>query len=450
MRLALQALDKLWARLSGVDDKAELLRLLREAIPALVNQYGSIAAVAANEWYDTVRADTLSGVDGFHASLRDVDGMPVRAIRDSIGWMAAESWKQPGHSMDLDLMANLLRGGVDRWVRFYGQQALRVNTFRDPKADRFAIVPVGKTCAFCCMLASRGFTYTSEENANNSRHAGCDCQVVPGWNTKKVREAVITGYNPNTYYDMYQKAKAKLDKISQAEAKGQQLDDDVSVSLRRDMGGWWESLADEKNKDMRPFGYRKNMTLGSYLKKHAGYENADSDVTQRALLGLMRRMSPNNLADGVHVGKKAVADSSMKLHDWEDYRSSLATRFITASNRSWGFPPKKPAPVPEDWPNDIPKPTIRAWNHILYGYVDKDGKYGGGHLNSYGWIEDNGKNTVFPKNWDENDVEEAIINVLKNGESRGSSSIIGTYNGVNIQVVRSSGHVITAFPVRRQ
>lgn len=375
--------------------------------------------------------------------------MPVRAIRDSIGWMAANSWKQPGHSMDMDLMATLMRDGVDRWVRFYGQQALRVNTTRDPKAKGYAIVPVGKTCAFCCMLASRGFVYTSSGTAGSSRHANCDCQVVPGWGPK-AREAVIAGYNPDTYYDMYRKAEAKLARISRAEAAGRQLDDEVSASLRDTMGRWWKSLADKGNSGMRPPGYRR--TLGSYLKRHDGYENADPSVRQRALLGLMRRMNPDDLSDGVHTGERAVPDNSMKLRDWEDYRSSLASRYIAASNRSWGFPPKKPAPVPEDWPDDIPKPSVASWNHILYGYGKKEngGKwhYQGGHLNGYGWIEDEGYgNTMFPKDWTPEDIEEAAIHILNAYPPTPRGTYQGRYNGLTIRVSVSQGRINSIFPV---
>lgn len=72
---------------------------------------------------------------------------------------------------------------------------------------RFARVPQGPTCAFCIMLASRGFVYTTEEKGTHRKsdgdkfHPGCDCKAMPGVNgiTK------IEGYNPDEllkrYYD---------------------------------------------------------------------------------------------------------------------------------------------------------------------------------------------------------------------------------------------------------
>lgn len=77
----------------------------------------------------------------------------------------------------------------------------------DPSNPRWARVPRGKTCAFCTMLASRGFAYTSEETAGglgNYYHADCDCQIVPSWG-----EQNLEGYDLQKYKDLYEKAKEK-------------------------------------------------------------------------------------------------------------------------------------------------------------------------------------------------------------------------------------------------
>ena len=58
---------------------------------------------------------------------------------------------------------------------------------------RWARVPTGReTCAYCFMLASRGWDYVSEDTAHAGSHQGCNCIVVPG---KKGRTAVA-GYDP--------------------------------------------------------------------------------------------------------------------------------------------------------------------------------------------------------------------------------------------------------------
>lgn len=75
----------------------------------------------------------------------------------------------------------------------------------DPTRPRWARVPRGRvTCAFCAMLAGRGFVYTSEEAAGglgNVYHAHCDCEPVPTWG-----EAKLTGYDQPRYEGMYRSA----------------------------------------------------------------------------------------------------------------------------------------------------------------------------------------------------------------------------------------------------
>ncbi len=55
------------------------------------------------------------------------------------------------------------------------------------------------------MLASRGFSYLSEDTAGRQMqyHADCDCDIVPSWGSGKLK-----GYDPDKYREMYQAAKA--------------------------------------------------------------------------------------------------------------------------------------------------------------------------------------------------------------------------------------------------
>ena len=67
----------------------------------------------------------------------------------------------------------------------------------DPSKPRYARVPSGaKTCAFCAMLASRGFVYASEDKAGalGQYHKDCDCEIIPSWDRKNPK---IEGYDPD-------------------------------------------------------------------------------------------------------------------------------------------------------------------------------------------------------------------------------------------------------------
>ena len=69
---------------------------------------------------------------------------------------------------------------VNAAARLTTQRNMRI----DPSKPRWARVPRGaRTCAFCTMLASRGFTYLSEDSAGLEMqyHRDCDCQIVPSW-----------------------------------------------------------------------------------------------------------------------------------------------------------------------------------------------------------------------------------------------------------------------------
>ena len=69
---------------------------------------------------------------------------------------------------------------INASARLTTQRNMRI----DPSKPRWARVPRGaRTCAFCTMLASRGFTYLSEDSAGLEMqyHRDCDCQIVPSW-----------------------------------------------------------------------------------------------------------------------------------------------------------------------------------------------------------------------------------------------------------------------------
>lgn len=92
-----------------------------------------------------------------------------------------------------------------------------INGGRDHKKPRYARVPSGsETCAFCLMLGSRGFVYSSARNAGflNHYHDNCDCRVVPSW-----AEMMVEGYDPEAIYDQWQES-IDAEARARAERKG--------------------------------------------------------------------------------------------------------------------------------------------------------------------------------------------------------------------------------------
>jgi hypothetical protein len=77
----------------------------------------------------------------------------------------------------------------------------------DPARPKWARVPSGpSTCAFCTLLASRGFVYHSAASAGqmNHYHADCDCQPVPDWSG----DPRLEGYEPAALYAQYSQARS--------------------------------------------------------------------------------------------------------------------------------------------------------------------------------------------------------------------------------------------------
>jgi hypothetical protein len=174
--------------------------LLLDEIPALVRKYGNIAASAAAEWYERTRAKQVGG------SYEPVtaDPFPDAAIQATVRYKAGDLFT--GNSAD---MAAFLEGALNRWVQYSGRETVARNVRYDPSKPRFARVPTGaKTCVFCSMLASRGFVYYTEYQAQHrgirqyqdKYHDDCDCQVVAEWDADTSH---IEGYDPDSMYGRY-------------------------------------------------------------------------------------------------------------------------------------------------------------------------------------------------------------------------------------------------------
>jgi len=172
---------------------------LLEVVPVLVDQFGDVAATAAAEWYEQVRRAQVGGE--FYAQPGDLPD--VDAVRGSVRWAAGELWgDDPLHTLDR------LNGAIQRHISYSSRETVARNAFVDPARPRAARVPSGTvTCAWCLMLASRGFVYHTKQMAGaggNDYHDDCDCAVIMSFDRDR---AHIEGYDPDRLYDMYQAAR---------------------------------------------------------------------------------------------------------------------------------------------------------------------------------------------------------------------------------------------------
>lgn len=446
-------MQKLWTRLkAATTSKTQLRDELLELVPQLTHTYGEAAAQLAVEWYEDARQQEI-GVDGWHASMKGVSGYPTQAIQDTIRWKAGILWDSDADNPDAsthadpDALATFLQGAVDRWVHYSGSEAIITSVAKDPKAEGYAVVPAGKCCAWCAMIASRGFAYTSAMTAHASTHSGCDCEICPSWGNER-QAAILEGYDPDTYYRMYKKAADDITldpqnlskQIASAKTQDQKknLEEELSqiVALRNDMHNWWPSY----RKNQAVFDGTSDIASYKTMARRLGADRMPQSVKRHAITSLMRYQNPDEFTDGSHPGNIKIGD--LRLGDWLDFRSSLAQRRIKTDSRSFKMPPETPARVPDGWPSDLPSLTTCTWNHILYGshptrtikHPDSNEKkrfYTGGHLHGYGWIASRDE---FPEVWDQDDILKAAVHVLRTSTPTARGTYFGEYNGSHLYV----------------
>lgn len=166
-------------------------------MPRLVQVYGDVAAAAAAEWYESVRAREVGGVYNAVAAAGIGDVAPQKGARYAAGHLFTEN---PNQTL------TVLSGAVQRYVLHSSRETIAGNVARDRARPKLARVPTGaKTCAFCSMMASRGFVYRTRDTAGafSDWHDDCDCQIVSEWGAGDQ----IAGYDPDRLYGMYSSAR---------------------------------------------------------------------------------------------------------------------------------------------------------------------------------------------------------------------------------------------------
>ena len=164
--------------------------------------YADRANQVANDYYDAVRSAWAEA-----AGVELPSYEPSQVSADRAFWQIVGGYNSTDHvglkfvdvinhrsraglTMD-DLWAMKTDGyGQDEWMNLAAdivgvtaRLTAKFNGEHDPSQPRYARVPVGPTCAFCILMASRGFVYWSEEKAggrDNRYHKNDDCRIVFG------------------------------------------------------------------------------------------------------------------------------------------------------------------------------------------------------------------------------------------------------------------------------
>lgn len=194
--LAQQELWVIWRALDVANADIVKNNLL-DIMPGIVEKYGNVSALAATEYYNEVRS-TAGQLTQYQAVMGK--NVPREQVESSIRYAMRHAYEgNPQRTLEY------LNGCVDKCVKQSARNTIAINANNDPAKPKFARVPTGaKTCAWCIMLASRGFVYSSVQSAGEmgQYHPFCDCQIVPGFGDTKLK-----GYDPSALYDMYYNAR---------------------------------------------------------------------------------------------------------------------------------------------------------------------------------------------------------------------------------------------------
>lgn len=216
--MALAALSSAFGRLDLSSPEGARDALL-VVMPAIAAQYGDLAATSAAEWYERLRADAVGGT--YSAILADgpSDEQVVQATRWAVGGLWGEN--PPG-------VQTTLGNTLARLIGQQGKDTVHRNVAVDPARPRWARVPgPGGCCAWCSMLASRGFVYASAATAGKGHayHDHCSCVPTPLWKGQAHR---IDGYDPKALRATYDEARAAV-KASRATVD----DKAIAAEMRR-------------------------------------------------------------------------------------------------------------------------------------------------------------------------------------------------------------------------
>lgn len=208
--LVLTGIEKVIAELADdggrIPDEriADLRNASIQIMDVICTDATEISAARSAVFYDAIRA--LADIDGAYASIVDSGRVPA-ATEEAIRGMV-DSVRKTGKAGPY--VTNLL-DRVDYEVKRASSECILRNGRRDKADVKFARVPAGtETCAFCIMLASRGFVYRSAKTAGEGDHwhAHCDCRIVPSFGADP---SIVEGYDSEGLYRRYKDCADTLD-----------------------------------------------------------------------------------------------------------------------------------------------------------------------------------------------------------------------------------------------
>lgn len=153
---------------------------------ALVTKYGEASSELACQMYEALAEYSGARVAAAEPAETATYGETARSIRGAM--MRTRD-------------AAAISSSAGRLVKLASVDTMMKNALRD--GAEWAWIPQGDTCAFCIMLASRGWVKASEDALKNGHaehiHNNCDCTYCVRFD----HETTVEGYDPDALYEEY-------------------------------------------------------------------------------------------------------------------------------------------------------------------------------------------------------------------------------------------------------
>lgn len=210
-----KALASAWRR-GGKSSRSALKKITVDIAADIADQYGLAAGeVSAALWEDIYYNDTGSRLE---ALLPNMEDYYDEYFGDAAQAMVEKYMDKDDTKAAMRFLANITSKAVWEWARrtqTHNTERVVRRGYKGADEARFARVPQGADpCAWCLMLASRGFVYLSEWTAEHRAsdgdlyHSCCRCIAISSFDS----DPRLEGYDPDKYKDMYTSATVLDDK----------------------------------------------------------------------------------------------------------------------------------------------------------------------------------------------------------------------------------------------
>lgn len=175
-------LDEFWAATRSGDPVSGLNALLN-FVPLLTQQFGELAALVAQDWFEELRFDAIDAGQiaaiGRATSYQAVRTDPVIL---TVSAASRSYWQHRLATDGPDAVVSSIKDSATRAVRTSGRQTITRNADRDPAARGWQRMTRTGACRFCRALASRGGVYTRQSVRFAAHGPKCNCVAAPVWN----------------------------------------------------------------------------------------------------------------------------------------------------------------------------------------------------------------------------------------------------------------------------